>query len=639
MPDCNESVCPTCATPADIAQIPAPVGPGGQPYPANPATIQTINTPCVTILGGKVSKSGTEWTNPTPRYGNAGVVQALQSKAKSECVDDGKLGLYNADGRCVRESIGHNPRVTRTSRLVVGTKQDSTDGSFDQLTSKNAGTFPLQALHRTWDDAGGQFNNGVSARNLHLSNGPETVTCQLQGKNLSFKQAVLHMEAHGDAYRGKVAGLRPAGLAAPKCFDVATKSVVNGPCADVDVTLPACPRWVEDSNRRHRVGACACTRDSFGPGVYNVLAYVPWTFNDDSPVRTSPARVPGSGTTEAPTGMKATGGGEGYVFAVWPSHEEEVRGGDGKKNPPPQFRSDVPCYNDCDGVQFRRAVCDDKSCEPGALVPTEPLPCKDVVACRSRGGEPVSRIRHEIAMQIPGSMGNGGKLAWDSMNCITRLNDTGNDTANTGALYTRTVVLNPTKLRFNSTEQESSDRKDYHWYTIHWHVDPTDYTKSYVAFYFDDPFDPTGKTTVNGTALPTQPSGQALHQTQRFVPVRSGRLNFGPWFGWWGYRNETGVLRPSFDTAVVRTAHVSIIPQAGLMPTDFPQSRDQPGATCGREDLYWTPPSDAAPKHQQARWYIDLYHKIPKFWIYVCIGVVAALFIACVVTFLWRLKK
>ena len=39
-------------------------------------------------------------------------------------------------------------------------------------------------------------------------------------------------------------------------------------------------------------------------------------------------------------------------------------------------------------------------------------------------------------------------------------------------------------------DDDPSKTKDYHWFTIDWYVDDDNPENNYVAFYFDDPFDP-----------------------------------------------------------------------------------------------------------------------------------------------------
>jgi hypothetical protein len=107
-----------------------------------------------------------------------------------------------------------------------------------------------------------------------------------------------------------------------------------------------------------------------------------------------------------------------------------------------------------------------------------------------------STINHEIDIEIPT---NSPQLSWEkgmtwnTMNCNTWVNDIDNYKHDTGAYYTQVAAKNENGS-FISAKPEISDNKDYHWYTIDWQLPNNDYTKGYVKFYFDDPFDQTGKT-------------------------------------------------------------------------------------------------------------------------------------------------
>ena len=153
-----------------------------------------------------------------------------------------------------------------------------------------------------------------------------------------------------------------------------------------------------------------------------------------------------------------------------------------------------------------------------------------------------------------------------------------------------------------SKEPESSTQKDYTWHTIDWYVDPGgDVSKNYVAFYFNSPFDPTGVTRgPDGVLLPKAPARKAEHITRRFVPTRSSRYNIGPWLAWWGFRDNDKWkhLTPLFDTAICRMAHLSIIPQPGFDPVDFPQNYDQEGVECDFQDMAENPPDPVDPDAQ-----------------------------------------
>ena len=447
------------------------------------------------------------------------------------------LGLYDIAGNCIPGSLGKNPNFLQTKSLVVDADM------LNAFEKKDADKFPIQALHKIWGSGPETtpFNRGVNARNVYIAP-TETVQYTLNNQQGKLQQKVIIMEAHGDNYNGDVPGLKKA----PK--------KTGGP-KPAKNSLPVCPVWEELSpttaNYNKRVGGVACTRDQYGPGVYNILAYVPKT------------------TDKAKDGR-------GYVFAIWPYNYAEIY------NPEaPQYMK-APCTGMCDGV-----------------VKTPPA-CPNTESCG--GLDTFTVINHEIDIEIPCNSPQLAKdwktnCTWDTMNCNTWLTDTGNYDERTGGYYTQVAVKKLGGGTFISDAPETDSNKDYHWYTLDWNVNNTDPTKNYVAFYFDDPFDPTGKTKFNGASLPTTPSGQPLHKTTRFVPTRAGRLNFGPWMAWWGYGGTTGG-KPNFDTAKVRLAHLSIIPSG--QGFSFPQSYDQPGAECDFVDLYSkgtapTPPGPPTP--------------------------------------------
>ena len=90
-----------------------------------------------------------------------------------------------------------------------------------------------------------------------------------------------------------------------------------------------------------------CTRDNYGPGVYNILAYVPEGNSKDD--------------------IK-NGNGVGYVFAIWPFHYEEIydkAGVDSQvrgKLAANSSQTDFVGYNSCDGDQCNNSY---TGCEYG----------------------------------------------------------------------------------------------------------------------------------------------------------------------------------------------------------------------------------------------------------------------------------
>ena len=507
-----------------------------------------------------------------------------------------KLGLYDTDGNCIPGSLGKNPKILQTGRLVVDGRR------FNVFETKDADKFPIQALHKVWGDGGSKkYNRGVNSRNVYIAP-EESVQYTLNKIPGTLKQKVMIMEAHGDLYTDIIPGIKK----------VPTKKGATNPNNPL---LPVCPKWEQltksDSDYNKRVGGVACTRDQYGPGVYNILAYVPKTGDTDKD-------------------------GRGYVFAIWPYNYAEIYSYTDKKDPgvvlyPPQYMQKTPCTGMCDGV----------------VSPAPRCPVSSGPSCYNKkvnyNLDTFTVINHEIDIEIPCNSPQLAKdwknnITWDTMNCNTWLTDTGNYDVRTGGYYTQVAVKKSGGGTFISDAPETDSNKDYHWYTLDWNVNNTDPTQNYVAFYFDDPFDPSDQTYFDGKKLPGKPSGQPLHKTTRFVPTRAGRLNFGPWMAWWGYGGKTGGV-PNFKTAKVRLAHLSIIPSG--QGFSFPQSYDQPGAECDFVDLYSqgssplpgppTPPGPGPPPPGSGQ------HQQNLLWLWILLGVLG--FISIVLIFVYSKKK
>ena len=513
------------------------------------------------------------------------------------------LGFYDRSGWCIKDSIGENINIQQNSRICIsGSQQDSyyyntyneKYPSFDMyngITDKSSledisKIFPIQSMHKVWGSGGSTNpnNRGVNSRNVFVKNSQENIVTKYP-KQTTIKQNVLYLNANGDNYTGDVAGLTNNGKETPMCYNTnKTFSISTGTKEDkfkcVDgITMPSCPEWTEleendDPNWNKRVGGCAVTKDLFGPGVYNILAYVPTT------------------------GSKKLGG-RGYCWAIWPFHNEEIYNENTDGQPvtdlnKTQYRDNIkfPCFNGCDDVEANPPIC-----------PSLGGDGKKDDACKGTPDDHGSTdlfsvINHEIDIEVPANSPQFSDkwdtmLTWNTMNVTPWQQDMQNYDEFTGAYYSQINGKN-SKRDFISSEHESSQTKDYHWYTIEWYVDPsTDITtsvqNSYIAIYFDDPFDPSGQTKFNGNVLPLKPSGDTTNtserglvaKTSRFVPTRAGRLNFGPWFSWWGFNNNAKLPgKPDFDTISCRVAHLSIIPMANYtngknVGYSFPQNYDQ----------------------------------------------------------------
>ncbi len=602
--------------------------------------------------------------------------------------------------------------------------------------------FPIVALHKVWgsgtdpngcakrgcDVKDNPLNNrGVNGKNVYISKEEESIrfidpSDKTKRNTGTTTQRVLVMEAHGDLYPGDIGGLkkgpdnsdaranscvirgtssnpningRPSFTTSfTDCGDSSSHSLCAGEGSNTDagcrVDLPKCPNWVEltpedGEGWNKRVGGCGATRDSYGPGVYNLLCYLPGTENENDTLGKAISRRLGRAAMR------------GYVFAIWPFHYEEIyaRAPNKKVDPsaspdkkkqqgvktPGQYRTqrNFPCFNSCDGpeyceskmmpYQFTYMTKDgkpvtgtfpcpqagtaswydcgsDKDCIKGSqdagdfinmtdwwgdnLQTADPKTsaegtnrqsCASALTAATTGPgcnqklaekqeyDSFSVINHEIDIEIPTNAPGldwDVDMTWDTMNANLWMNDINNYDADTGAYYSLAAnrADNPDKqgaafLSETPDDNNATTTKDYHWFTIDWYVDDDNPENNYVAFYYDDPFDPDADeedgqpvsihSVENGVIrFPKAPTGKKLsetngrfglvHNTQRFVPTRGGRLNFGPWMAWWGYGGNKGHT-PAFNTAKVRLAHMSIIPYL-KHPPNSPSTGDCTRESC-----------------------------------------------------------
>ena len=565
--DCNGIVCPLCEENDFFNNKKSTcVGVIGAAQPAQ--------TDGITTTADNFDTSDSIWKTGNVKYMTNLRATDKLSVEEGGCFDPSSgLGYYNSSGKCIK--LGENIRTTRIERLCVGSRKDATsNGSLDEFNKRKSSNFAIQSLHKIWGDgnASTPYNRGVSNRNCYMEQ-PQTVQYPdpQSGNPLNIVQSVFTMEVHGDKYTGSVKGLKKSGK---------VKNSKEG------IEYPSCPKWVEldDSPKnKTRVGGCGCTRDNFGPGVYNILCYVPKTTDTET-------------------------NGRGYVFAVWPFHYEEIYRNAGY---PSQLRcpdfiksqsklsafsngcpknNDFPCYNECDTPRGGGSK-----------------PCPSTDGCASGGDKAdlFSIVCHEIDLEIPCNSPQFDwkkEMTWSSMNLNTWVNDIYNYQFDTGAYYSQNAIKNSSRS-FISNEPEESTNKDYNWYTLNWYNDPSgDVEKHHVEVYFNSPFDPTGKTTINGKSLPTEPRSSPLFKTSRFIPTRSGRLNFGGWFGWWGYDGQNDG-KPNFNASKIRMAHLSIIPQSSLISNnkytgpEFPQNYDQEPSSCDFMDLYKLDPKPTVLPH------------------------------------------
>ena len=509
------------------------------------------------------------------------------------------LGALEKTGKCVpcssvsgppcvsANKIGTNPLLVNDVALGAAATKPTTTLFWQD--------FPLQTLHKIWGDGepANSVNNGVHSRNVYVSPNQETVQCtpdvaaKLQWVQPSVVANVLVLEAHGNAYKGDKSAVKVPGIVRDPKDDLKPS-----PASSSGAAMPVSQTYSDSALLSSKVGGIVTTRQAYGPGVYNVLAYVSPTSDADA-------------------------GGRGYVFAVWPFHYAEVyydndaaqhdaaqhdaaQHDAAQNDQPSQARGDLkgpasdpnfPCFAQCDG-----GTADSNKC---------------VTTCSGSETDLFDVINHEIDIEIPSNAPGAAtandpttgkdldwvsRRTWDTMNINTWINDIGNYDMATGAYYQNLgVKLNPSLSLAGRTGNRSSSSGPsgpessfvstdgfWHWYTIDWYVDNEDYTQNYVRVYFDDPFDPSGKAVYNNQPLPRVAKGPPLARTKRCVPTRFGRLNIGPWFGHWGY-NAKATNPANFDTAYVGVAHISISPyntntDPSSAPTSgflFPQSYDQ----------------------------------------------------------------
>ena len=351
-----------------------------------------------------------------------------------------------------------------------------------------------------------------------------------------------------------------------------------------------------------RVGGVFTTSDNYGPGKYEVLAMVPKT-------------------------EWAETGGRGYVFALWTFHYAEMywdgRGYDKDGNkittkicnglvplPPPDGVVPANQYVISDPIMYNmwannKSVQDSHPIIPGFSTPgitcftSENMECPPpniVIAangCRDTAGipkacsggiapcspeasdnDPYTVMNHEIDIEIPSNSPQlsgdlwQDNLTWGTMNCNTWLSDTGNYAYDTGAYYQQAMVRSNVT---SNTDSFISKNGEYHYYGIEW-IAPTATDLGSVEFFFDR---------------------KSVFKTNRFVPSRAGRFNFGAWPGWWG----SGSQSPLYDHADLLFAELTITPTTTAPTLNFPQTYDQDGLRCDVADIppLPTPPPPPPP--------------------------------------------
>lgn len=324
------------------------------------------------------------------------------------------------------------------------------------------------------------------------------------------------------------------------------------------VACETCKAYPEDATNAQRVGAVLSSAHNYGSGLFEVYARVPpgnpqergglgyvfamWTFNyhETYPLYTMPASFPNvqsmdGGWAVDPAGQQLVGN----IASPNPvlGKHMEYRGQN-------RFSCGLFSHN-CDLTQnwCPRA----KYGAPGQR------------ACGLGGSAlndgPFTTWNHEIDIEIPtnacrmpkvntcgaGASAGAGRPAvppegicgWntDTINLNSWIGD--DEDYKDGSPYRNNGVRRMDGGSFIARKQN-----DFHWYGIVWCTGDDDkHQKPYIDFYIDR---------------------QLVHRvTDTFVPSRAGKLNVGPWFGWWGGNAE-------FANREVWIKYLNIVPFAAV---------------------------------------------------------------------------
>ena len=325
-------------------------------------------------------------------------------------------------------------------------------------------------------------------------------------------------------------------------------ALIGTPYPAQKVSCETCKVYPTNSEGAARVGAVLTSAENYGGGVFEVYA-----------------RVPPANDYEQ--------GGQGMVWAMWtfaytetyPSGSAAASGvnmptgkGDGGWQLDPlgqQLPGNLMTSIDTEHLESKGMNlftcglvshnCDKTSnwCPPGEAGKS----------CSLNSG-PYTVFNHEIDIEIPSNAcrlprvdlnqavtGTAVKAAgaplpgWfsDTWNANTWLGD------NQDYLDWESYRNNGIR-RMDGNSFIASAQNDFHWYGIVWCTgsdSTTELTAPYVDFYFDR---------------------KRIHRiTNTFIPSRAGKLNIGPWFGWWGGT-------PNFGSREVWIKYCNILPFAAV---------------------------------------------------------------------------
>ena len=344
-----------------------------------------------------------------------------------------------------------------------------------------------------------------------------------------------------------------------------------------------CVVYPNDAQNARRVGACLVTADNFSSGLFEVYARVP-------------------------PGNEYEYGGMGYTFASWTFHYSENypmhMGANSDVDDPAKQRMDANLVSEPTKTPHQEHMFDGTnrfSCGLFSMnCDSQAAQCNDFWKwCRVNDG-PFTVWNHEIDIEIPSNSARlpqvntsqppvagasfpkdptGGTCTWmsDTINFNTWLSDDqdywdaspyrniGVRRMNVTNDYKAPLPSPPPSSKGDPTapitmsKSENADgspvntsfiatsRGDFHWYGFIWHsgsdnvrvpgVEGTKTMKPFIDFYVDRKF--------------------VQRVTDAFIPSRAGKLNIGPWFGWWGGK-------PNYDVSEVWIKYLNIVPFASV---------------------------------------------------------------------------
>ena len=387
------------------------------------------------------------------------------------------------------------------------------------------------------------WNGGVRKENVYLATRGKTKPQQVLALRFQGEQTTQGLPALGRTVKlahSDVAQYIPDG-AAEKAI------LANG-----KVQCETCSAQPVDATTKGRVGSILTSAQNYGSGLFEAYCRIP-------------------------NGNAAEVGGLGYVFAMWTFHYTETYplywtlgsgtptagvNGSGWRTDPAgqQWGGNQHATNplnmshmEYSGQGQSRMSCGlyshncDKTlnwCPPA--FPGGPRVC-------DKNNGPYTVINHEIDIEIPSNscqlpksdlgqrpeLSKSGIAGWrtDTINLNSWVSD--DQDYSTGSPYRNVGVR-----RLDNRSYIAKDEEDYHWYGFVWctgddTVSPP--RKPYIDFYFDRKF--------------------IQRITDVHVPSRAGKLNIGPWFGWWGGPKS------AYGAKEVLIKYLNIVPFAAVTDT------------------------------------------------------------------------